>query len=296
MQGFIKARCNFCRRQFYKENRHFNWSKKLGHNLFCSKKCHYKSKLRGKILSCENPECDKNFYRSPNNISVFNYCSKSCAAVVNNSKYPKWPKRFCSFCKKEFKNRDSKYCSNKCGNIAIGKYRSLQSKYTKKQMTSSIKNFYKVHGRVPAKREVLGIVSCATSKFGSWNKAVTAAGLRPHRSHDDRMYKRSKTTALDGHKCDSMSEATIDNWLAKNKIAHDRNASYPNTKHKSDWIVGNGKVFVEYFGLAKDSPRYDRAIKEKKQICLKHKIKLIEIYPTDLYPKMLLDKKLSIIK
>ena len=95
------------------------------------------------------------------------------------------------------------------------------------------------------------------------------------------------TKALDGHYCDSISELLIDNWLYKNKILHERDAHYPGTHHKADWgiLIGNQKIFDEYFGLINDSPRYDRSIKEKRKLCKKHKISLISIYPQDLYPK-----------
>ena len=128
--------------------------------------------------------------------------------------------------------------------------------------------------------------------FGSWNNAITTAGLKPHRSDDNRMYRRTRTKARDGHICDSVSEALIDNWLAKHNIYHTRDAKYPTTNHKADWAIGNGKIFVEYFGLAKDSPRYDREVKIKKNLCLKNKIKLVEIYPSDLYPIVALESKL----
>ena len=109
------------------------------------------------------------------------------------------------------------------------------------------------------------------------------------------MYKRSNAKALDGHLCDSISELLIDNWLHKNNIPHRRDVHYPGTHHKADWeiISKNQKIFVEYFGLANDSPRYDRAVKEKKELCRKHKIKLIEIYHWDLYTNKNLHNKLK---
>ncbi len=97
---------------------------------------------------------------------------------------------------------------------------------------------------------------------------------------------------MDGHICDSVSEALIDNWLHKNGIAHTRNAKYPRTKHLADWKIGDD-TFIEYFGLANDSHRYDRVIKEKKKLCEKNGIRLVEIYPSDLYPKVSLDNKLK---
>lgn len=296
MLSVVKVRCYFCHKNFLTKRAYFVFNKEFGYNSFCSRKCHYKSKFRGKTLICDNPTCDKKFYRAPNDILANNYCSSACAATVNNQKYPKWPKRRCAICKKEFKNRDSKYCSTKCGYLSISNYRSGRSKYTKEQLLSAIKDFYRQHQRTPAKREMPKIVDCAIHKFESWTKTIQAAGLIPNRSHDHRMYKRLLGKAKDGHKCDSVSEILVDNWFHKNKIKHSRNVPYPNTNHIADWAVSNGKVFVEYFGLANDSPRYDRAIKEKQELCKKNKIKLIEIYPKDLYPKNLLNNKLTGVK
>ena len=250
-------------------------------------------KKTGQWLVCENQDCNKKFYRVKHAIIDHNFCSQSCAAIINNQRYPKWPKRYCLICKKEFKNRSSEYCSTKCGYVATSNYRSGKSKYTQEQIISTIKDFYQQHQRTPAKREVLEVVGCATRKFGSWTTAIQAAGLIPHRSHDHRMYRRMKTKANDGHVCDSISEAIIDNWLAENKIPHARDIRYPTTNHKADWAVKNNNVFIEYFGLAKDSPRYDREVKLKKKLCRQNNIKLIEIYPKNLYPINRLDEILD---
>ncbi|HXK40881.1 MAG TPA: hypothetical protein VJ046_02150, partial [Candidatus Paceibacterota bacterium] len=224
-------------------------------------------------------------------ISPSNYCSKSCAAIVNNQKYPKHPPRYCAYsgCKNIVKRVGSPFCSIECGKLS-------KFKYTKEEIIALIKEHVVRTNRVPPKREVPEVSHRAIYLFGSWNNALTIAGLTPNRSHDNRMYKRLLGKAEDGHKCDSVSEILIDNWLHKNKIKHSRNVQYPNTNHLADWAVNNSKIFIEYFGLANDSPRYDRAIKEKKLLCKSNRINLIEIYPKDLYPKNLLDRKLVELK
>jgi hypothetical protein len=103
------------------------------------------------------------------------------------------------------------------------------------------------------------------------------------------------TKAKDGHVCDSVSEALIDNWLFDHEIPHERNAKYPETKHRADWKIQNGD-FVEYFGLAKDSPRYDRSVGQKQKLCRQHNINLVSLYPSDLYPKIVLDNKLGFLR
>lgn len=145
-------------------------------------------------------------------------------------------------------------------------------------------------GRTPAKREARDIVYACVYYFGSWNNAISAAGLAPNRSHNQRMYRRVMTQAKDGHRCDSISEALIDNWLTDHGIAHERDVAYPVTRHKADWKIG--EIFVEYFGLAKDSARYDRATKEKQALCKKLGITLLALYPDDIYPALRLVKRL----
>jgi len=134
-----------------------------------------------------------------------------------------------------------------------------------------IKGIVQKLGRVPARREAEKINKPCVKIFGSWNNAISAAGFIPNRSHDDRMYKRINAKAIDGHLCDSVSELLIDNWFYQNGILHERDVQYPRTFHKADWkILRNDKeVFVEYFGLVNDSPRYDRSIKQKKALCKK---------------------------
>jgi hypothetical protein len=216
--------------------------------------------------------------------------------IVNNEKYPRKrlkPKlKTCLVCKKTYRKSsgNKKYCSLAC--------RTEAERYKPEELLKIIKNTVKKLKRVPARREILkGVNEACRKSFGSWNNAVLAAGFTPNRSHNNRMYKRVNTRALDGHLCDSVSELLIDNWLYKNKILHERDAHYPNTNHKADWkiFIEGKEFFVEYFGLANDSPRYDRCIKEKKKICNKNKISLIAIYPKDLYPKTFLEDNLKVI-
>ena len=287
--SLVKVKCAFCGKEFFRKKGQFNEAKKFGWKQYCSLECLSKSRTKKQVLVCEN--CGKRFSRMPNAISPHNYCSKSCAAIVNNKKYPKRQAklRICIECGKKFKKstKNIKYCSLSC--------RRKAEQRTPEELIKIIKETAKKLKRVPARREINKIQDSCRKIFGSWNNAVLATGLQPNRSHSQRMYKRINTKAIDGHLCDSISEALIDNWLTKNKIFHKRNVLYPKTNHKADWavLVRNKKIFVEYFGLANDSPRYDRAIKEKKKLCHKNKIPLIGIYPRDLYPIGFLEKNLK---
>jgi hypothetical protein len=280
--------CKNCRKSFFRDIGHYRENIKLGHNFYCSRRCERKHKKKGVIISCEN--CGKTFERALNDVSRYNYCSRSCAAKVNNKRNPKKSAEFriCLKCSKRFKKGlgNIKYCSYKCRF-------ETNPKQIRQKLISAIKLRAKTLQRTPSRREIKESTSCQRF-FGSWNNAVIAAGLLPNRSHDQRMYKRSSAKSIDGHYCDSISELLVDNWLAEKKIKHLRNTPYPSTGHKADWSINskNKIVFIEYFGLAKDSQRYDRSIKKKKVLCRKHNIKLIEIYPQNLYPKINLDSKL----
>lgn len=291
--NLVKVKCAFCGKEFSREKGQYNEAEKFDWNQYCSKKCLSKDRTRKQVLFCEN--CGKSFIRKPSEISPHNYCSKSCAAIVNNKKCLKGhakikPKlKICIKCGKPFRKStgNKKYCSIKC--------RRETEWHTPEEILKIIKNTAHKLGRVPVRRELRGIDGTCRKLFSSWNNTIIAAGLEPNRSHSQRMYKRTNTIALDGHLCDSVSEALVDNWLTKNNISHKRDISYPDTNHKADWeiSVGKQKIFVEYFGLVNDSPRYDRAIKEKKKLCYKNKISLIAIYPQDLYPKEFLEKNLK---
>lgn len=292
MNKFIKVNCKNCGKIFIKDKGHYNENLKIEHNFYCSRKCEseYKTRKR-RILKCTN--CGKKLKRVFSAVSPHNYCSRSCAAIINNKNRPERGAKTikCANCGKKFKKwvvGNKKYCSKSC--LINAKF------YTTEKLSEIIKNTAQKLGRAPSRREVGSIDKSCRKFFGSWNKAIAAAGLKPNRSHENRMYKRITTKAADGHLCDSISELLIDNWFIKNKIMHERNASYPDTNHKTDWSINfrGENIFIEYFGLAKDSPRYDRSILNKKTLCSKHKIKLIEIYPWDLYPEINLDDKLKI--
>ena len=186
MATFKKVSCINCKKRFYKDKGHYNENLKLGNNFYCSRKCQYTYKMQGKFLICGRSGCNKKFYRMPHEITIYNYCSQSCAAIVNNQRYPKWPKRYCVACGKEFKNRESKYCSSKCGWLILRNYHP--AKYTREQIITIIKKYYQKHKRVPAKRDILELTHRVPHLFGSWNKVILAAGFTPNRSHDNRMY------------------------------------------------------------------------------------------------------------
>ncbi|MBU1137106.1 hypothetical protein KKD72_01920 [Patescibacteria group bacterium] len=290
MTKLAKILCSVCKKPIYRRAGWIKENLKLGLNSYCSKECKSIGRTQRRLIICEN--CGKEFARIPSAFSPHNYCSRHCAAKANNKKYPRKgnPKfKICIVCGQEYRKSTGniKYCSRKC--------RKKAENYTPQELIGIIKSIAQDLGRTPARRELREIGDSCRRIFGSWNNAVIAAGFKPNRSHSQRMYKRTNTKARDGHLCDSVSEALIDNWFTQNNIFHEINVSYPETHHKADWaiFVNGQKVFVEYFGLAQDSPRYDRAIKRKQEISQKYDLILVEIYPSDIYPCEDINKKLK---
>jgi len=289
MAKLIKVSCVSCKTAVYRGAQRINEGRKFAWNVYCSSRCFSTGRTTRKILKCEY--CNKKFERTPSQISPHNYCSGSCAAKQSNFTSPRYrvePKT-CAYdrCEKTFRG-DNKYCSRQCG-------KNGRRGYHPDELTELLKLTAIEMQRTPAKREIRTLAERCARAFGTWNNAVIAAGLKPNRSHDHRMYKRVLAKALDGHTCDSTSEAIIDNWLYKNGIVHERYHRYPEGNCEADWAVtvAGKTVFVEYFGLANDSPRYDRSTKKKQALCRKYGIQLIEIYPRDLYPKMKTEEKLG---
>lgn len=289
MANLKKVFCKNCKKPTYRSTGRCNENLKFGWNFYCSRKCEYQYKTKRQEMICEH--CGKLFERTPKESSSHNYCSRSCSATVNNKRSPKRVAQLktCIECRGRFKKNGGnlKYCSILC--------RRAASNYTTEQLIDIIKQFMQKFKRIPARREMEGISKPCTKMFGSWNKAIQAAGFIPNRSHDNRMYKRVHARSIDGHLCDSVSELLIDDWFYKNNVLHTRDAHYPTTHHKADWkiVAKNKEVFAEYFGLANDSPRYDRSIKEKEALCKKYNIHLIGIRPEDIYPKNSLESNLK---
>ncbi|WP_424355392.1 hypothetical protein [Methanobacterium sp. MBAC-LM] len=124
--------------------------------------------------------------------------------------------------------------------------------------------------------------------FGSWFNALIDAGILEYDSQ--RMVLGTRCLAKDKHVCYSLAEKTIDDFLYTNDIIHDKEPKYPEGNFRADFKVNN--TFVEYFGLMNDKD-YNLKAKYKKELCKKHNIKLISIYPKDLVNQSILKKKFS---
>ena len=95
--------------------------------------------------------------------------------------------------------------------------------------------------------------------------------------------------ASDGHRCDSLAEKMIDDFLSEHNVVHERSIPYLGyNKFRVDFVIDG--VFIEYFGRV-GLHDYDEIIKRKKALCQQTNIRLIELYPLDVLEK----KKLPIL-
>ena len=127
--------------------------------------------------------------------------------------------------------------------------------------------------------------------FGSWLNALIQSGVLEDGTR--RTSRGIQTLAKDGHVCLSLGEKTIDDYLYEHGIPHQREPHYPEGRYRADFLVGS--VFIEYFGLA-GNPEYDAKTKLKKNLCKKHGLTLISIFPKDLASGSSLAKKLAILE
>ena len=233
-------------------------------------------------LICENPGCRKVYSGRKDKRSKHNYCSHSCAVSLNDRLYPRNPGKIkiCAYCGKDFKSRE-KYCSRICKNFG----ESIPAMY----LIDEIKDFVNKNERIPFKQEFVHS-HAARLRFGTWNKAIEAAGFRPNPVMFSKKY-----IANDGDKCDSLTEKIIDDYLFARGISHIRNFPYPgNGGFTVDFKIGD--YWIEFFGLSGQLKRYDQLMREKIDLARKLGLSLIRIYPIDLFPIGRLSEKLVFIK
>lgn len=270
--------CSWCGNKFLKQIRHINENLKLGHKFYCSKACFSSSKNRQIELICNNPNCKNTFKRVPKNISLHNFCSRSCSAIHRNIQ--KW-----GFPKPKIILSEEDTWAIKIAASSLGgtnRWKNYISRYSKEYIIKSIQDFMHKNSRVPLKKEMNIMYKQARIIFGTWNNAIKAAGFNPNPVMFANHHK-----AKDGHICDSLAEKIIDDYLFKRGIAHQRNFPYPEGTYTADFKIGN--KLIEYFGLSGEHKRYDELKTIKKKLIKKYGLNLIEIYPNNLFPTSGLD-------
>lgn len=101
----------------------------------------------------------------------------------------------------------------------------IDKKIYQERVIKAIRIFVKKNNRIPLKVEMKNFYRPARIAFGTWNKAVEAAGFKPNQLKFTHKY-----IANDKHVCDSLAEKIIDDWLFARKVKHQRSIYYPNQK------------------------------------------------------------------
>jgi len=130
-------------------------------------------------------------------------------------------------------------------------------------------------------------ISRVKSLFGSWLHALIEAGILQDGTRETS--RGTQSIAKDGHVCLSLGEKTIDDFLFRLGIPHEKEPSYPEGNYRADFKIDD--VLIEYFGLV-GNENYDEKIELKKDIVKKNKITFVCIYPEDLLSERRLKEKL----
>ena len=302
---FVK--CDLCGKKFEKEIRAINWARREGYRIFCSRWCHSSAKNRTDIRRCLACGCEIRVRQSDIQRSKTGrfYCSQSCAAKKNNlgrklssktkakisralfgkrrnGKGNSWTTATCLVCRREFKfpSRHRRVvCSVQCGQI----YRFGSLPCSKEEAIALIAEIKNKIGDTPSTKIVGRKIHHAILKyFGSWNKAMKELGYQPN----TQWMSKKNLKCLDGHRADSISEMIIDNWLYEHGITHERAKVYPGGKSNCDFYLCKLGIWMEYFGLAGQHPEYDKKIFMKREMAKRLGIRLVEIMPYHLYPRI----------
>jgi hypothetical protein len=305
MKGLVK--CDLCGKEFEKEIRAINEARKGKYRIFCSKDCFRKARSKTEIRQCLT--CGLDVEVKQNRICRSKtgkiFCSSSCAAKNNNlgrhrteqekakismalfgrrrnGEGNSWTTASCLICGKEFKypfGRHRVTCSSPCGQIH--QFGSLP--YSKEEAVALLLKMKQETGDTPSSKLIeRRVVHAIKRYFGTWNKAMQSLGLDPN----TQWIRKKNLLCLDGHKAESISEMLVDNWLYENGIKHERMKLYPEGKMNCDFFLCDLNIWMEYFGLAGQHPYYDKKILMKREIAKRHGIRLIEILPCHLYPKI----------
>lgn len=235
--------------------------------------------------------CDKTFTRnlSESKSSKLLFCSISCSTSYYNAiRQNSVPLRKCKRvgCNNFIHSTDLKI--NYCGGVCSRLFRQGYTSYTTESVIKIIQTFVFENGRIPIKNELGYLNRIARRFFGTWNNMIESAGYAPNPVMFAKHY-----LANDGHKCDSMAEKIVDDWLYSREIEHRVHVPYPwNNGMKCDFLIDD--TWVEIFGLEGNVARYDELKREKLELIKTHKLKLFRLTLKDIYSKKRLRIKMSI--
>ena len=238
---------------------------------------------------CENPNCNNVFTRnlSESKASKLLFCSISCSTSYYNAIRQNFTLlRKCKIvgCNNFIRTTDLKvnYCGGTCSRL----FRRGFTSYSAESTIKIIQAFFNKYDRIPTRNELGYLNRLARRFFGTWNNAIEVSGYDPNPVMFAKHY-----VAKDGHKCDSMAEKIVDDWIFAKQVEHKVHVPYPwHNGMKCDFLVDD--TWIEIFGLEGNSKRYDELKKKKLELIKLYNLNLVSISLKEVYSKTKLDVKL----
>jgi hypothetical protein len=128
------------------------------------------------------------------------------------------------------------------------------------------------------------LLRMAVDRRGPWTLLLEASGFG---EIGIRTSRGTLIRARDGHRCLSLRERAVCDFLHQHGIGHDREPRYPHDpdynssgRRRADWVLSDGTL-VELWGLTND-PQYAVKMIEKRRLAERHRLRLIELLDEDL--------------
>lgn len=300
----VEVICSYCGNLFLRPRNRYNEAVRNGGNQFCSRECQNQFQDTKETVSCNHCGTPIKIHRgliAKSKTGRF-FCSHTCSASETNKgrihteatrkkiqeknsrgpvirKLPNHEERPCMVCGKPFSSRDNdvKACSKVCGQILQHGVLPL----TKEEVITQIQALVGQLGHTPSSKQVTHSLTHAAARFfGSWNKAMISLGFEPN----TQWMSKKKLICKDGHKADSLAERILDDWFYEQGVQHERAKRYPDSRLNCDFYLTEYDIWVEYFGLWQQHPRYDQTVLEKYARAKTHGINLIGISPEMMFP------------
>jgi hypothetical protein len=224
----------------------------------------------------------------------------------------------CPVCRAEFWNGDpriwmikrfgpARYCQDCCW--LANHYLPSESRWSATQVKSRLRQLAEAIEAVPVQsfitqpfpmdlpdetrdrwmRALVGVPDVSTIKrvlgVSDWLGVLQATGIV---GDDWRLSRGTWCRANDGHKCRSLLEKSIDDWLTSHDVAHECEPYWPahpvlnpSGRKRADWLLADG-TYVECAGML-DQPDYAAKIAIKRDLASEFGIRLVVVGPTDLH-------------
>jgi hypothetical protein len=188
-----------------------------------------------------------------------------------------------------FNGRTSSSIMSEAMKLGLSKTPHLFAIYNKEELIKDLQEFAKELCRTPIGIEVSANKNMAhhmsyVRYFGSYTNACKEAGLVP--CYDGSVYVTHVYYSKNNDLCLSQAELQITNLFIDNDVDYLKEVMYRDLVKddyrgfkRCDWVLGD--LVVEYFGMP-ERVSYQKRIVEKRELCEKNGLQLLELYPEDI--------------